>query len=132
MTKTTSATSATTVAPRQRSAHGRAVSSDQNEALRALVAALGKYPVAAIFGKETRTIERWLKPGVRMKVEDERRLRDAFQVFSRIEEADDAYVARAWFIGMNPELGDDSPVEQLAAGNARSVLAAARSYVNAG
>lgn len=132
MTKVTLATSITTVAPRQRSAHERAVSSDQNEALRALVAALGKYAVAAIFGKDARTIERWLKPRVQLKVEDERRLRDAFHVFSLIEEADDAHVARAWFIGMNPQLDDDSPVEQLAAGNARAVLAAARSYVNAG
>jgi hypothetical protein len=127
----TKATSTATVAPRQRSDHERAVSSDQNEVLSALVAALGKYPVAAIFGKDARTIERWLKPGVRMKVEDERRLHDAFQVFSLIEEPDRADVARAWFIGMNPQLDDDSPVEQLAAGNARAVLAAARSYVNA-
>lgn len=64
-------------------------------------------------------------------MEDERRLRDAFHVFSLIQEVDGADVARAWFIGMNPELDDDCPVEQLAAGNARAVLAAARSYVNA-
>lgn len=125
-------TKATTVAPRQRSAHQRAVNSDQDDALRALVSALGKHPVAAIFNKDTRTIERWLKQGAQLKVEEERRLRDAFHVFSLIEEADDAHVARAWFIGMNPELEDDSPIEQLAAGNARAVLAAARSYVNAG
>ena len=124
-------TSTTTVALRQRDAHERAFSGDQVEALRALVAALGKHPVAAIFGQDARTIERWLKPGVRWKEEDERRLRDAFQAFSLIEEADGADVARAWFLGMNPELDDDSPVEQLAAGNARAVLAAARSYVNA-
>jgi hypothetical protein len=128
----TKATSTTTVAPRQRSAHARAVSSDQNDALRALVATLGKHAVAAIFDKDARTIERWLKPGVQLKVEDERRLRDAFQVFSLIEQADDVHVARAWFIGMNPQLDDDSPVEQLAAGNARAVLAAARAYVNEG
>lgn len=132
MTKATLATTATSVAPRQRSAHERAVGSDQNDALRALVAALGKHAVAAIFDKDARTIERWLKPGIRMKIDDERRLRDTFQVFSLIEEADDAYVARAWFIGMNPQLDDDSPVEQLAVGNARAVLAAARAYVNAG
>ena len=104
---------------------------NQSEALRALVAALGKYPVAAIFGEEARTIERWLKTSLQLKEEDERRLHDAFQVFSLINEADGADVARAWFIGMNPELDDDSPVEQLAAGNSRSVHAAARSYVNA-
>lgn len=128
----TIANSSTTVAPRQRSAHARSVSSDQNDALRALVAALGKHATAAIFQKDVRTIERWLKPGSKLKVDDERRLRDAFQVFSLIEEVDDAHVARAWFIGMNPQLNDDSPIEQLAADNARAVLAAARAYVNAG
>lgn len=127
----TKSASTITVAPRQRSAYVRAVTSDQTEALRALVAALGKHPVAAIFSRDAQTIERWLTPGIQLKVEDERRLRDAFQVFSLIHQADGADVARAWFIGMNPELDDDSPVEQLAAGNARGVLAAARSYVNA-
>ena len=63
-------------------------------------------------------------------MEDERRLRDALQVFSLIYEADGPEVARAWFLGMNPQLDDDSPVEQLTAGNAREVLAAARSYVD--
>ena len=51
----------------------------ENEVLRALVAALGKHPVAAIFGKDARTIERWLKSGVRLKAEDERRLRGLLQ-----------------------------------------------------
>lgn len=120
------------VAPRQRSAHELAVDHDQTEALRVLVAALGKHPVAAIFSRDARTIERWLRPGVQLKVEDERRLRDAFQVFSLIEEADDAQVAPAWFLGMSAQLNGHSPVEQLAAENAREVLAAARSYVHAG
>ncbi len=109
-------------------------SNHQNDALRALVAALvaalGKHAVAAIFGNDTRTIERWLKPGVQLKVDDERRLSDAFEALSLIEQADDIYVARAWFIGMNPQLDDESPIEQLAAGSARGVLAAAHSYVN--
>ncbi len=131
MTRTTSSPA---VAPRQRGAHVRSVSSDQNDALRILAAALGKHVVAAIFVKDVRTIERWLKSGlttVALKTEDERRLRDAFHVFSLIEEADDAYVARAWFLGMNPQLDDETPIEYLAAGNARAVLAAARAYVNA-
>lgn len=43
----TKATTATTVAPRQRSAYQRVVGTAQPEALRALVATLGKHPVAA-------------------------------------------------------------------------------------
>lgn len=131
MTKTTSAHA---VAPRRRGGHPRSVSSDQNDVLRTLVAALGKHVVAAIFNKDVRTVERWLKSDLAtaaLKVEDERRLRDAFHVFSLIEEVDDADVARAWFLGMDSQLDDESPIEQLAAGNARAVLAAARAYVNA-
>ena len=131
MTKTTSSP---TVAPRQRGAHGRSVISDQNDTLRTLVAALGKHVVAAVFNKDVRTIEHWLKSDLAtaaLKVEDERRLRDTFHVFSLIEEVDDADVARAWFLGMDPQLDDESPIEQLAAGNARAVLAAARAYVHA-
>lgn len=51
-------------------------------------------------------------------------------MFSLIYEADGPEVALVWFLGMNPRLDDDFPVEQLTAGNAREVLAATRSYVN--
>ncbi|WP_307482343.1 hypothetical protein [Microbacterium trichothecenolyticum] len=91
---------------------------------------LGKKAVAAIFGKDVRTIDRWLKSPTRLDMDNERLLRDSFQIYSLIEEADDAHVARAWFLGMNPNLGDHSPIEVLAEGRAREVVAAARVFVN--
>lgn len=104
MTKTTPMPA---VGPRQRGAHLRSVSIDQNDALRTLAAALGMHVVTTIFNKDVRTIERWLKSGsatMNLKTEDERRLRHTFHVFSLVEGADDANVARAWFLGMNPNL----------------------------
>lgn len=41
-------------------------------------------------------------------------------------------VIRAWFMGMNPQLGDESPIEALREGRVRDVMAAARAFVNAG
>ena len=40
-------------------------------------------------------------------------------------------VARAWFMGMNLELGDASPAEALSDGRSREVMAAARSFIAA-
>jgi len=38
------------------------------------------------------------------------------------------HTVRAWFMGANPELGDDSPTEALAADRFKEVFAAARSF----
>ncbi|MCU1419892.1 MAG: hydrolase family protein [Mycetocola sp.] len=46
--------------------------------------------------------------------------------------ADSAAVARAWFMGMNPHLNDETPAEVLADGRTREVLAAARAFIDAG
>lgn len=120
-----------TVPPRSR-AHARSISGDQSDMLRSLTVALGKQAVAGIFGRDVRTIERWLKAGVNLKLDEEKRLRNAFQPFAMIEEIDGPHVARAWFIGMNPYLNDDTPIDRLSSGDYRSVLAAARDHVAAG
>lgn len=117
------------VIPRQPNSNERMARNDQSDALRALIAGLGIHVVTAIFDTNIETVEGWLAHGP-VKAEDQQRLHAAFHAFSLIEEADDAHVARAWFLGMNPQLADDSPVERLAAGDTRTVLAAAHAYVN--
>ena len=42
--------------------------------------------------------------------------------------ADDDYVARAWFIGVNPRLGDVQPVMALCERKLVETLAAARAF----
>jgi len=46
--------------------------------------------------------------------------------------ADAPDVVCPWFMGMNPELNDETPAEALVDGRAREVMAAARAFVNAG
>ena len=62
--------------------------------------------------------------------EVEERLRLAFQVFQVIVDADSDHVARAWFIGLNPQLNDDTPADAIREGRLKDVLAAARAFVN--
>lgn len=116
--------------PTRTSSHKKSIGDGCDDILRTLVAALGKNAVATIFRKDVRTIERWLASPLPLGIDRERLLRDTYQIFTLIEEVDDAHVARAWFLGMNPNLDDHSPLEVLAAGRAREVVAAARSFAN--
>lgn len=131
MPKITSVNQSATVAgPTRTSSHSRSIGRGADDVLRTLVTGLGKKAVAAIFGRDVRTIERWLRSTAGIGMDSERLLRDTYQIFLLIEEADDVHVARAWFLGMNPNLGDHSPIERLAEGRAREVVAAARTFVN--
>lgn len=121
---------ANAVTPTRTNSHKQSIGRGADDVLRTLVNALGKKAVATIFSKDVRTIERWLRSTSGLGVENERLLRDSYQIFLLIEEADDVHVARAWFLGMNPNLGDHSPIERLAEGRAREVVAAARVFVN--
>jgi hypothetical protein len=62
----------------------------------------------------------------------EQRLRAALQVFLLLQSEENAHIARAWLIGMNPQLGDSSPAEVLRDGRFKDVQAAARAYIAGG
>ena len=79
--------------------------------------------------KDAKMIGRWAE-GTKPSQVRERRLRDTYQIFQTVMQADDEYVARAWFIGMNPNLEDDVPADALREGRAKEVMAAARTYAD--
>lgn len=117
----------------RRAAHRTAVQSEISHVTADLQKVLGQALIAVIVNKDVRTVARWTaatpaKPSTR----DNQRLRDALQVQQLLLTADAPDVVRAWFMGMNPQLNDLSPVEALAEGRAREVMAAARAFVNAG
>ena len=64
------------------------------------------------------------------RIETEERLRLAYQVFQIIVDADSDHVARAWFIGLNPQLDDTAPADAIRDGLLKEVLTAARAFVN--
>ena len=113
-------------------AHRLAVSSDVPTLTRILQDHLGQNLLAVIVGSNPRTVARWIAAATRPPAAKERILRDASQVFDLLTTVDTPMVARAWFMGMNPQLDDMSPAEALAAGDVRDVMAAARAYVAGG
>jgi hypothetical protein len=42
------------------------------------------------------------------------------------------YVARAWFIGLNPQLDDDAPADAIREDRLKEALSAARAYIAGG
>ncbi|AXG79729.1 XRE family transcriptional regulator [Streptomyces paludis] len=74
-------------------------------------------------------VRNWCTGQSTPRFDSELRLRAAFQVFQVIARAENPHTARAWMIGMNPQLEDDSPLEVIAEGRVKDAMAAARSYI---
>lgn len=81
-----------------------------------------------------RTVSRWAS-GETTEIRDyemERRLRTAYQIALLLLSQDAAATVRAWFIGLNPQLGDVSPAEALHNDQLKETLTAARAFVTGG
>jgi len=62
-------------------------------------------------------------------VESEQRLRAAYEIMALLLRFDGPGTVRAWFIGMNPVLGDDSPADAIHDGRLREAMSAARNFI---
>lgn len=113
-------------------AHVRSVELPISDVVAALQSQLGQALLRVIADRDTRTLTRWVNGTARPPQAAERLLRDTFQVVELLTSAESSEVTRAWFMGMNPQLEDESPAETLAAGRSRDVMAAARAFLNAG
>lgn len=115
------------------SAHVDALEVSPDDIIRQLADVLSKPVVAFIFGKDERTISRWIEnPQLRLRADDEQRARNTYQIYALLAPSEGSHTVRAWFMGMNPQLEDEAPAEALAEGRYREVMAAARAYVNGG
>jgi len=95
-------------------AHRRAVQASFSEIVAELAGILGKKLTAYIGGvKDTRVVERWIHGGVEPYRDADRRIRLAYQIAKTLHEHDSARVVQAWFIGLNPELQDRTPIRLL-------------------
>jgi len=112
------------------SAHNSATQISAQDISGALARVLGRQLLNVIVGKGPRTIQRWIAGDSVPMAEDERRLRNAYQVYMLLSTVEGDHTIRAWFMGMNPQLEDESPAEALAAGQTRNVMAAARAFAN--
>lgn len=104
---------------------------DLADAARELSYALGPKLVAALAGTADReALARWAAgDGSAPTEEVAANFLVARQVWRDIAAVDGGDVTRAWFVGMNPNLGDDSPVTAIREGRHRQVAAAGRVFL---
>lgn len=105
----------TTTLPRpDLAAHRRAIRATFSEIVDELADILGKKLTAYIAGvKDTRVIDRWIHGNVEPYRDADRRIRLAYQIAKTLAGYDAAPVVQAWFIGLNPELQDRTPIRLL-------------------
>lgn len=112
-------------------AHAATTRMDVHEVARQLNAHLGATLTAALAGTPDRKLPiRWAKAtGPRPGADYERRLRLAHRVWSEIANAEGDHVARAWFIGGNPLLDEDTPITAIREDRAKQVAAAKAAFI---
>lgn len=86
--------------------------------------------------KETRAVAQWASGDRQPSTLVQTRLRTAYQVAGLLAERDAPAVVQAWFLGLNPQLGDIAPAKVLREDSvdvtaAERVLAAARVFSSA-
>lgn len=111
-------------------AHRTAVTSSASDMAAFLQDALGQKLVAYMVGiSDEKAVGAWAKGSRAPRPDTLAKLRAVYQVFRLLSETDSPHTVRAWFIGMNPQLGDESPAEGIRAGREREVWSAAKSFV---
>lgn len=111
-------------------AHAGTVRLGIHEVVRRMNRHLGATVVAALAGsKDSKTPYRWAKDTT-PQAEAEERIRTGHRVWMCIADAESDHVARAWFMGSSPALGETSPVLALREGRTREVIEAAEAFVN--
>lgn len=112
------------------SAHRAAVRESVQSVTTYLCELLSGPLVGHITGVEVSTVNRWAAGSSKPKTPTEKRLRDTYQIARMLSGADNSDTIRAWFIGMNPSLNDETPSDVLREDRAREVLAAARAFMD--
>lgn len=111
-----------------RAAHRKSVSAPTSRVVEQLRDDIGANLLAYIVGKSASTINKWANGTSQTPTSSERTLRALLQVRSTIGENDGAHVLRAWLIGYNPQLDDETPADAIRDGRVRETLAAARAF----
>lgn len=104
---------------------------DVHQLVQRLNSHLGATLVAVLAGvRDSKLPYRWAKPdGPVPGAAAQERLQAAHRAWLSLADADSDTVARAWFVGANPLLGEKAPVEVLREGDTRAVLDAMKSFI---
>lgn len=112
-------------------AHRQAMSVPLTDLVGSLSELLTRRMTTRIAGvKDGKTITRWAT-GEITEVRDfevEQRLRTSYEIAQILRASEPDPTVRAWFLGLNPHLRDNSPLDALAAGQLKEAIGAARAF----
>lgn len=114
-------------------AHRTTVESSVADIAAFLQDALGQKLVAYLVGvQDPKTIGRWAKGTLPQDSTTEGKLRGAYQVFRLLMTQESPHTVRAWFVGLNPQLDDESPATAISEGRIKDVMVAAKAFLAGG
>ncbi len=110
--------------------HERTARMSIHEVVRELSAALGPTLVAALVGTtNTKAPIRWAKSdGPEPGPDFTRRLQVGHRLWASLSAVEGPGVARNWFLGANPFLGEDTPITAIREDRTKQVVAAAAAF----
>jgi hypothetical protein len=118
---------------REAEAHRKQVEFTTPAIAKFLQETLGQKLVGFMTGlSDPKTVGAWARGEQTPRPGAEERLRATFQVFHLLQNEESPHTIRAWIIGMNPQLDDDSPAEAIREGRLKDVLVAAKAYISGG
>lgn len=105
---------------------------DPHDIARVLVAGLGPTLVAAMTGSKDRKLPaKWAKAdGPSPRPEFLNRLQFGHRAWSTLVQNENEHVARAWFIGGNPLLGEATPLTAIREDRSAEVMRAVDAFLN--
>jgi hypothetical protein len=114
-------------------AHRKTVESSIADIVAFLQEVFGQRLVAYLAGvSETRTVSRWAKGETPPRPASEARLREAYYIFRLLNTEESPHTVRAWFVGLNPQLDDESPATAIRDDRGRDVRVAAKAFLAGG
>jgi len=116
-----------TVARPDMDAHELSIREDLRAIVAELARLIGKKLTAYVGGaKDVAAVERWIAGAEPYDAES--RLRSAYHVAKFLSQYDEPAVIQAWLLGLNPQLGHQSPLSLLRKGQHRAVLSRALAF----
>ncbi|RFA16301.1 hypothetical protein B7R21_02685 [Subtercola boreus] len=112
--------------------HASTARMDSHQIAAEMVGALGPTLVAAMTGSKDRKLpSKWARPdGPTPSTDFLRRLQFGHRTWKRIEGEEGAHVARQWFIGGNPLLGEVTPLTAIREDRLREVSVALDGFLS--
>jgi hypothetical protein len=116
-----------------RQAHRDAVVSSTADVARYLQEVLGQKLAGYIAGvADAKAVGGWATGDRAPRAEAEQKLRSGYQIFRLLLTEESPHTVRAWFLGLNPQLNDESPATAIHEGRIQEAWVAAKAFLAGG